>query len=574
MNFLEKTYPLPSPVETKVELKSRRQLIEEILADPSLRARLQDLMPTTTDEYRARNLQSILYSIATNIDSRVVKLFSRAMSMFFGRCFQAVEISFADRRKVDTAIENSAVVFVPCHRSHIDYLLVGWVLNQYEFPPIHICAGENLSFWPLSFVFRRSGAYFIRRRFKKDSCYALALHGYVTKLLSEGLMQKIFIEGTRSRTGKLQFPRTGLLNMIVQSWLEQNIKDVYFVPVSIQYEKVPEIKTYINEIQGALKKHERLRDLRHLFKMCTRRLGRVYVRFSEPLSLREQWASSEKSSRKDAHLFVRGLAHKIAQSINRSTPLLAGSLVATVLLHARSSPVSFSEIQAGARALLGFARAQGFESPGIEGQELKSSLRETLDWFVKEGLIQTQFSLGPHGLRLFCYAVPRRSRPTLNFFKNNGLHSFIEPAMAKLCDTTFPDPGKALQRLKQLLSNEFFWQQEASVISSTELPDWVAEIPKPLLESYFLTWRALREPGDVELEFKRAPHSIIALGRRWLSQNRLHYAESVCAFTIRNALQVFVDMGLIDSSAQESPSLITSHPRFQEMEKLFRELFM
>ncbi|MDF3008266.1 MAG: glycerol-3-phosphate 1-O-acyltransferase, partial [Enterobacter kobei] len=182
------------------------------------------------------------------------------------------------------AHDGHEIVYVPCHRSHMDYLLLSYVLYHQGLVPPHIAAGINLNFWPAGPIFRRLGAFFIRRTFKGNKLYSTVFREYLGELFSRGYSVEYFVEGGRSRTGRLLDPKTGTLSMTLQAMLRGGTRPITLVPIYIGYEHVMEVGTYAKELRGATKEKENLMQMvRGLSKL--RNLGQGYVNFGEPMPL-------------------------------------------------------------------------------------------------------------------------------------------------------------------------------------------------------------------------------------------------------------------------------------------------
>jgi hypothetical protein len=133
------------------------------------------------------------------------------------------------------------------HRSHIDYLLLSYVFYKHNIPLPFIAAGTNLMFWPLGHVFRKAGAFFHPRTFGGNVVYRQVMETYIRTMLREGYPIEFFIEGGRSRTGKMVMPKYGMLSMVIQACTELH-RDVALIPVFIGYDRVLEEKSYIQEL--------------------------------------------------------------------------------------------------------------------------------------------------------------------------------------------------------------------------------------------------------------------------------------------------------------------------------------
>src|SRR4029079_278533 len=201
------------------------------------------------------------------------------------RIFQGLDYRGLER--VMECVKQHPVVLVPCHRSHFDYLILTYIFHINYLSPPHIAAGINLSFWPMGPLFRGAGAFFIRRTFEDNELYKMVFRKYLTFLIREGYTQEFFIEGGRSRTGKILTPKLGMLSAIVNTFVDGVRRDLYLVPVSIHYGRIPEEETYRREKAGEAKQRESLRALLSARSVLKHRYGTAYVSYAEPISLGE-----------------------------------------------------------------------------------------------------------------------------------------------------------------------------------------------------------------------------------------------------------------------------------------------
>jgi glycerol-3-phosphate O-acyltransferase len=154
----------------------------------------------------------------------------------------------ASLRRRDAHRPGHEIVYVPCHRSHIDYLLLSYIIVRQGLTPPHIAAGANLNLPLVGSLLRRGGAFFLRRSFKGEPLYAAVFHEYLHLMLARGFPIEYFIEGGRSRSGRMLTPKAGILGMTVQSFIREHARPLVFVPVYIGYEKVMEGRTYLGEL--------------------------------------------------------------------------------------------------------------------------------------------------------------------------------------------------------------------------------------------------------------------------------------------------------------------------------------
>src|SRR5207244_5515889 len=178
--------------------------------------------------------------------------------------------------RVADRIREHSVVLVPCHRSHFDYLILSYIFHSEFLSPPHIAAGINLSFFPLGMLFRGAGAFFIRRSFGDNEIYKAVFREYLTYLIRDGYTQEFFIEGGRSRTGKILTPKLGMLSAIVNSFVGGVRRDLYLVPISIHYGRIPEEEAYRREVSGEQKEPESLGTLIRARSVLKLHHGTVY----------------------------------------------------------------------------------------------------------------------------------------------------------------------------------------------------------------------------------------------------------------------------------------------------------
>ncbi len=270
------------------EVLSRTEIGERVLRDPRVQASVSELVSSSgipVEKARAK-AQAYLNEIAAVQHGQSHHYLYHLLKWTFSCVFEGLDFKSTDFVALKEANTRHSLVFVPCHKSHFDYLLLGFLcfINQLMIP--YIAAGTNLSFWPLGFIFRNSGAFFIRRTFQGKRLYSNVFTAYLNVLVREKINIKFYIEGGRSRTGKLLQPRLGMLSFLLQTVEEGAVEDLLFVPVYVGYEQIPEENSYLRELSGREKKKESLREMLWVRKIFRRRYGKVYIRFHEPISFR------------------------------------------------------------------------------------------------------------------------------------------------------------------------------------------------------------------------------------------------------------------------------------------------
>jgi glycerol-3-phosphate O-acyltransferase len=232
-----------------------------------------------------KTARDFAFEIASDYSYAVVKAFALFLTWVWNKVYNGIEVHNFDR--VTAVAPGHGVIYVPCHRSHADYLLLSYIIFTRGLMVPHIAAGSNLNLPLVGSILRRSGAFFLRRKIKGDPLYAAVFEEYLHLMIDRGFPIEYFIEGTRSRSGRTLTPKAGILAMTVQSFVRSHARPLVFVPVYIGYEKLMEGGSYIAELHGRPKKSESLLGLIRAARLLKRNFGRVHVNFGPPLALAE-----------------------------------------------------------------------------------------------------------------------------------------------------------------------------------------------------------------------------------------------------------------------------------------------
>ncbi|XP_078421310.1 glycerol-3-phosphate acyltransferase 1, mitochondrial isoform X2 [Cetorhinus maximus] len=241
-----------------------------------------------------RKARGILQQMVANISPVVIRLTGWVLLKLFNGFFWSIQIHKGQLEMVKkAAAENAPLIFLPVHKSHIDYLLLTFILFCHNIKAPHIAAGNNLNIPIFSTLIRKLGGFFIRRKLdigadgRKDILYRAVLRVYIAELLRQRQFMEIFVEGTRSRSGKPYMAMTGLLSIVVDSLYENTVTDVMIIPVGISYDRIIE-GNYNNEQLGKPKKKESLWGVAQgVFRMLRKNFGCVRVDFGQPFSVKE-----------------------------------------------------------------------------------------------------------------------------------------------------------------------------------------------------------------------------------------------------------------------------------------------
>lgn len=547
-------------------MKSREQLKEIVLLDEGIRKRIDRLAegdPKRAVQQR-KKAGEYFDEIAANFNMAYIEFFHLALTWFFRKLFDGIDVDTEGIARVRERARRGPLVYVPSHKSHIDYLVLNYVLYNYNMHIPRIAAGKNLAFWPMGHVFRKSGAFFIRRTFRGAKLYREVFNRYIKALIEEGHPLEFFIEGGRSRSGKLILPKIGFLTILLQAFEEGYADDLIFVPSSISYDRILEEKAFLKEMAGGEKSKESFRQILRARHFLKRTYGRIYIRFGEPVSLKA-YLQSRTSHTDKAH---RHLAFHLIRSINRVTLVTPLSLVASAILTGHRGGFNMEELKETALEYLTFLRKQGAPlAPTLEAPEeaVEQTVALLISWKVV-GFLEVA-----EGEERF-YFVEDEQKVELEFYKNSIIHRFIHHALVAVSMLQGEEEVKPLTAieedyrfLRRLFRKEFIVEtapddrsrvhavledfEESGLVRKaasgsgyqitrlghTRLPAW-ARFAKTFLESYWITVQALlqdgRRPGKKGDELK----SMKVMGLKYHKQGVIDHLESVSQLTFRTAL--------------------------------------
>jgi glycerol-3-phosphate O-acyltransferase len=324
------------------DLSHRRTVVNKIVNSPTVRAAIEEKARRDgITPAKARSMaEDYTREIAANYSYSFIMVAVLLVSWFWNRIYNGIKLNHFE--SFPHKALGHEVIYVPCHRSHIDYILLSYLVHENGSVPPHIAAGINLNLPIIGSWLRRGGAFFLRRTFKSHKLYAAVFYEYLSTIQSQGVSIEYFIEGTRSRTGRLLPPKAGMLAMSVRSYLNAPLKPIMFQPVYIGYERLVEGDSYTTELSGKAKRSERLSDLTKVFGIVRHNYGEAHVSLGEPIYLDElldehdqHWRETiEKSASRPAWVgsLVDELGQSIMTHINASADVNPVNLLALVLL--------------------------------------------------------------------------------------------------------------------------------------------------------------------------------------------------------------------------------------------------
>ena len=386
----------------------------------------------TLDQARAK-ARGFAWEIAADLSHPVVRSISFLLTGFWNKIYDGVQMHHFD--KLRAIAPEYEIIYVPCHRSHIDYLLLSYLLYRNGLVVPHIAAGVNLNLPVLGPILRRGGAFFMRRSFKGNALYSSVFSEYVSQLFARGVALEYFIEGGRSRTGRLLTPRGGMLAMTLKSFLRESRREVVFQPVYIGYEKLIEGASYVGELSGQAKQKESLLGLLRSFNILRNRYGKVAVNFGEPILLKDMlssvapdWHEAIRLGEDKPEWFntaVDTLAERIQININRAADVNPINLLALALLstpkHAMAESDLIAQIELSRALLTELPYSDRITVTGLNASEIIA---------YGEQMKFVQRIAHPLGDVLVSEG---RTAILLSYFRNNVLHLFATPAWIACC---------------------------------------------------------------------------------------------------------------------------------------------
>ena len=436
------------------DLSHRRTLIREVLRAPSVR---RAIIAESGDDFRKqevarRKAEKYAFEIAADISYPTIRVAVRVLRWLWHRIYDGIELNHME--KVHDVARDKEVVYVPCHRSHFDYLLLAYVTYEAGLHLPHIAAGINLNMPVVGGILRRGGAFFLRRSFRGNRLYATVFDSYIQQVLGKGYSMEYFIEGGRSRTGRLLQPKGGMLAMTVNSYVKNPQRPIVFIPVYFGYEKLIEGDAFISELGGAQKKKETLGGLVRSIKSLRDQFGKVSVNIGEPIELEPvldrvhpDWRDYE-SENGDRPPWVAGvvdgLGQRIMENINAAAAVTPISLLAHVLLATPKQTIGVEELRRQLAVSLELLRRFHYS-------DLVTLPDWTPDEIIRHGEKLDVISRSTHPMGQVIH-MEERTAVLMTYFRNNILHLFAVPASVACCFIQGQElPHTELQRLIRLI---------------------------------------------------------------------------------------------------------------------------
>ncbi len=411
------------------DLSHTRTLAEHIILSKNVQNVIQEENTAKSRAKATEKARKYAIEIFADYSYSIITLFDKALKWLWNNLYDGVELYNIKAAK--QATEKYAVIYTPCHRSHIDYLLLSYVLYQQGMAPPHIAAGINLNIPFIGTLLRRAGAFFIRRSFNNNKLYSTVFNEYLFHMIRKGFPLEYFIEGGRSRTGKMLTPKLGMLSMTARNYLRSPELPLAFVPVYVGYEKIFEGSSYLNELSGKKKKKESLFGLFHSFKGIKKNFGKVHVRFGEAITLdhilstyNTEWKECDPSKVVEQDWFRKSIDHlasDLALSINENAIINPVNIVSFTLLSTPKHALDEQTLNNHIQLLIDLVDSLPNKQITLAND---INLIPSSRYAEKQGVIERREH--PLGDLMF---IPKKHSLSSTYFSNNILHIYAVPSL-------------------------------------------------------------------------------------------------------------------------------------------------
>ncbi len=573
-------------------LKSRLEIQEELLTNRQVQEVITDYAQNQDVTIHQAHKQAVdfLDEIAADYNPKVIQMYDITLRWMFKHIFEGMVIDYKGMDRIRRVSKNGPLILVPCHKSHLDYLIISWVFLNNKIPCPLIAAGKNLSFWPLGPIFRGGGAFFLRRTFKGELLYPKIFAAYIKKVLEEGFHLEFFIEGGRSRTGKMLTPKIGLLSLLMDTFAKSDWDDMTFVPIYIGYDRVLEERAYINEIEGGKKTPENLKNVIKARKFLKKKYGKIYLNFHEPFSLKEYLNQNDHPASLPAAAESKTLCNefgkKLIGAINQVSLITPHAVIAGAILNCGQKRFYCNQLMAHVDTYMTYLLSQDARLADTLIIDRNHTFKQVLEAFVQNKMIEkssTEFSKSAIANPLF--KISESKRPGLDYYKNNGIIAFIPAAFTALAilksdafQFSSVDIHVSYKFLQEFFENEFIFDpaqpveflvrknlkafiDDAIIMPHPTLPDTYnltsvgyrklnlyAAFLVPYFESYWIVLNFyMKYTKQSIFDTKDYIKKIQSLGNRMYKRKEVERKEALSKINYKNAVTFFTSHGLTEA---------------------------
>ncbi|RPJ17888.1 MAG: glycerol-3-phosphate acyltransferase [Desulfobacteraceae bacterium] len=568
-------------------LKSREELKESILTNSRFQEFLDNYSKSRNTPARnvRKEVNEYIDEIAANYNIAVIRVLAEIVGWIINTMFDGYTVNTDGLNKVKAMSLKGPLILIPCHKSHIDYLILSYLLFNNNMPCPHIAAGKNLSFWPMGPLFRSGGAFFIRRTFKGAALYSRVFAEYIQKLLGEGFNIEFFIEGGRSRTGKLILPKLGLLSILLDAYKKGACKDMIIAPIFIGYDRVIEESSYLDELEGAQKEPENFSQVIKARKFLKKKYGKIYIQFNDPISLNELFSEKEiqikSMTSKEQNALCRNLGYRVINSINEVSVVTPFSITACAVLNCSRIRFNYERIIFYVDIYIKYLNSQGAKPADTLISDFRTVIEQVLDSYVQRKFIEPVHLEKGERSNIKEFSVNINKRPAIEYYKNNCISFFVPAAIAALeilKIESFQFQASELHHGYAFQQNFFKYEfaynidktpeyfirknikafiDDAILVPHPTLPDTYnitssglnklksfAVFLKPYYESYFVVLNYLMKTERNDIDAKERVKRIQTIGNRMYKNHEIERKEALSKVYYSNAIDFFNNKGI------------------------------
>ncbi len=561
-------------------LRSKSEMMEMVLYHKNVLNRIDELSKDDNKKLRKYKQKAYRYYNEIAADFRIgyVKFWEHILDWMFKKIFSGIEYDVNSLETIRESSRKGPLVFVPCHRSHMDYLILSYLFYKNKITPPHVAAGANLSFFPIGKIFRHSGAFFLRRSFKGLDLYPYVFRQYIKTLVHESFPIEYFIEGGRTRTGRLIMPKFGITNFLLEAVDEGYSEDLFFVPISINYDRVLEENSYVKELKGKDKKKETFGGVLKNLKVLDRDYGKVYLNFGEIFSLKDIEEKTDVAKRSQA------IGKKVIRRINRVVPVGPVSIVTAAMLILSKKGfdkqlLEITVIRLYRKLKKGTAL---FVSEIMDESMLHRQIDRVITMYLNDFIIEEVKMDDKQALK-DVYSLREENRARIAFYKNTISHHFLD--LSILCcsivmssrQLNFSKENIKINyfALVNILENEFIFDdeimdfdkifsdccfsylQEEGVVKINDESVEIIESMMPriyeysrfitdIFESYYIVFKMIKDYGRKTITKKDLILEIRKSGMKEYITGNISVSESLSTANYNSAVKKAVDLGILE----------------------------
>lgn len=568
---------------TGPKLIAKDAIIDEILSDSRFLNTLEEISPQSGRSFtelkgKAKNY---LNEIAADVNYSYVHMIALVLDYLWDNIYDGLVIKHDQLNRIRDIAGKNPIVLVPMHRSHIDYLLISHIFYNHNITFPHVCAGNNMNFWPIGRLVRKCGGFFIRRSFSGNELYRESLYAYIKTLLKKTFCLEFYIEGTRSRTGKMIKPKFGILSQILRAYHEGVCADINFVPIAINYDQIIEQKSYRAESHGADKKKENAAELVKAHTVLGKKYGKVYIEFAKPVSLKEYLGNRalDKNDAQQTRAITEEFGHHLTYLMNKAAIVTPASLVALAALSFPQRSFTFDQVIDQINLFKDYLDHKEVTYSDLIHYSDRWAFSEAFTLLKNKGFIREMKTFEGS-----FYTVEPGSLVHLDYYKNNILHFFVSLVCTlKIILPLRPDESITLkdmvrryEQLKTIFEEDFMFSSREplknhiqrvlaycvsrGLVSTTDdfenltrqvMPDGesdllvLSSLLDNFLEAHLITLRYLKTQTLNAVEKSHIIREILEKAKPLYLTEPFRHPEALTRFNLETSVALCVKIGLL-----------------------------